>query len=207
MALEDIAFFRTLPNGVVLIPSDGVSTEKAVQLAANYNEGPVFIRTARPEVAVLFDNDEPFELGKCTFIFIEVKTVKQSANDQAVIIGASVTTHQAIKAADILAKESKQHFNLDIIVRVIDIFSLKPLDVEGLIKSIGECQGNLIVAEEHYAEGGVYDAVVGAAFSAIKKTEHLCVRKIPGSAKPEEQMDIHGLSSEHIVAAVKKVLL
>lgn len=65
MALEDFAFFRTLPKGVVLIPSDGVSAEKAVELAANYNDGPVFIRTSRPEVPILFPNDEPFELGKC----------------------------------------------------------------------------------------------------------------------------------------------
>jgi transketolase len=64
MALEDLAFFRTLPKGIVLIPSDGVSTEKAVELAANYNEGPSFIRTARPDVAVIFENNEPFELGK-----------------------------------------------------------------------------------------------------------------------------------------------
>ena len=66
MALEDFAFFRTLPKGVVLIPSDGVSAEKAVELAANYNDGPVFIRTSRPEVPILFPNDEPFELGKCS---------------------------------------------------------------------------------------------------------------------------------------------
>jgi len=65
MALEDLAFFRTLPKGIVLIPSDGVSTEKAVELAANYNDGPAFIRTSRPDTPILFKNDEPFELGKC----------------------------------------------------------------------------------------------------------------------------------------------
>jgi transketolase len=73
MALEDFAFFRTLPKGIVLIPSDGVSTEKAVELAANYNEGPSFIRTSRPDVPILYKNDEPFELGKCTFIAIQLK--------------------------------------------------------------------------------------------------------------------------------------
>lgn len=65
MALEDLAFFRTLPKGVVLIPSDGVSAEKAVELAANYNDGPVFIRTSRPDVPIIFNNDEPFAIGKC----------------------------------------------------------------------------------------------------------------------------------------------
>lgn len=73
MALEDLAFFRTLPNGILLIPSDAVSTEKAVELAANYNEGPAFIRTARPDVSLLFKNDETFQLGKSNFHFIKVR--------------------------------------------------------------------------------------------------------------------------------------
>jgi transketolase len=73
MALEDLAFFRTLPKGIVLIPSDGVSTERAVELAANYNDGPAFIRTSRPDTPILFKNDEPFELGKCKFYFIQQK--------------------------------------------------------------------------------------------------------------------------------------
>ena len=64
MALEDIAFFRNIPNGVVVVPSDGVSTEKAVELVANYNNGPAFIRTSRPDVSILYPNDEVFELGK-----------------------------------------------------------------------------------------------------------------------------------------------
>lgn len=69
MALEDLAFFRTIPKGIVLIPSDGVSTEKAVELVANYNDGPSFIRTGRPDVPVIYANDEPFELGKRMFLF------------------------------------------------------------------------------------------------------------------------------------------
>ena len=73
MALEDFAFFRTLPKGIVLVPSDGVSTEKAVELAANYNDGPSFIRTSRPDVPILYKNDESFELGKCKFQLIQPK--------------------------------------------------------------------------------------------------------------------------------------
>lgn len=73
MALEDLAFFRTLPRGVVLVPSDGVSAEKAVELAANYNDGPVFIRTSRPDVPILYANDEPFAIGKCMFCIIKAK--------------------------------------------------------------------------------------------------------------------------------------
>lgn len=74
MALEDFAFFRTLPNGIVLVPSDGVSAEKAVELAANYNDGPAFIRTSRPEVPILFSNDEPFALGKCNSFMIQLRS-------------------------------------------------------------------------------------------------------------------------------------
>ena len=73
MALEDFAFFRALPKGIVLVPSDGVSTEKAVELAANYNDGPSFIRTSRPDVPILYKNDESFELGKCKFQLIQPK--------------------------------------------------------------------------------------------------------------------------------------
>lgn len=74
MALEDFAFFRTIPKGIVLVPSDGVSAEKAVELAANYNEGPAFIRTSRPDVPILFANDEPFALGKCKCHFIQPRS-------------------------------------------------------------------------------------------------------------------------------------
>lgn len=81
-----MAFFRTLPNGIVLIPTDAVSTEKAVELAANYNNGPAFIRTARPDVPVLFNNDETFELGKS-------KVLRHSESDKVLVIAASVTTH------------------------------------------------------------------------------------------------------------------
>lgn len=86
MALEDLAFFRNIPKGVVLIPSDGVSAEKSVQLVGNYDDGPAFIRTARPDVNLIYPNDEVFELGKC-------KTVKSSAEDKLVIITYGVIVH------------------------------------------------------------------------------------------------------------------
>jgi len=114
-----------------LIPSDGVSAEKAVELAANYNNGPVFVRTARPDVSILFKNDEHFEIGKS-------KLIKSSANDRVIVIAAAVTTHEALKAWAKLNEEG-------IHIRVLDIFSLKPLDVETLRKNIEEVGGNVIV--------------------------------------------------------------
>ncbi len=79
MALEDLGFFRNIPKGVVLVPSDGVSTQKAVELVANYNDGPAFIRTSRPDVPVIYQNTETFELGKCKYKFNLGKVVKSSA--------------------------------------------------------------------------------------------------------------------------------
>lgn len=89
---------------------------------------------------------------------------------------------------------------------MLDIFSLKPLDVEGLKKNIEEAHGLVIVVEEHYPEGGVHDAVCGAVAASIKRVEHLCVRTIPGSAKPEQQLEIHGLDHTAIYNKVKEIL-
>jgi transketolase len=83
-------------------------------------------------------------------------------------------------------------------VRVIDIFSLKPLDNAGLIENIAQCSGKVVVAEEHYPEGGLYEAVCGAALGSIKMIRHLCVHRVPGSAKPQEQLEIHGLDNKAI---------
>lgn len=171
MALEDFAFFRTIPKGIVLVPCDGVSAEKAVELAANYNDGPVFIRTSRPEVPILFANDEPFELGKS-------KLIKSSADDKLIVITIAVTVHEALKA---WAKLKEEGIN----IRILDIFSLKPLDNEGLKTHIEAVGGNVLVVEEHYPEGGARDAVCSAVPGSLKRVEHLCVREVPGSATPD----------------------
>lgn len=91
-------------------------------------------------------------------------------------------------------------------MRVVDIFSLKPLDTEGLIANIDATHGKVLVAEEHYPEGGLYEAVCGAAFSHIKSIKHLCVHRVPGSAKPQEQLEIHGLDHGAIEGAVRGLL-
>jgi transketolase len=85
----------------------------------------------------------------------------------------------------------------------LDIFSLKPLDVDGLRKNIEEVGGTVIVVEEHYPEGGIYDAVCGAVPTSIKRIAHLCVRKVPGSAKPDEQLEMHGVNHTAIYNKVK----
>lgn len=93
--------------------------------------------------------------------------------------------HESLKAAQNLAADGTCLINSGIHVRIVDIFSLKPLDVEGLIANIDDCHGNVVVAEEHYPEGGLYEAVCGAALTHIKAIKHLCVHRVPGSAKPQ----------------------
>lgn len=106
MALEDIALFRNLPHGVVLVPSDGVSAEKSVEIVANYNDGPAFIRTSRPDLPVLYPNDQKFELGKSKIFVYLGKVLKSSAEDKAVLISYGVTTHECLKAYEALNTQS-----------------------------------------------------------------------------------------------------
>ncbi|KAH8020978.1 hypothetical protein HPB51_011034 [Rhipicephalus microplus] len=137
MALEDLAMFRAIPNSVVFYPSDAVSCERACELAANY-KGIVFIRTSRPNTAVIYPNDEHFEIGKS-------KVVLKSAEDKALLIGAGVTLYEALNAAETL---KKQHIH----VRVLDIFCLKPFDQKFIISNAKECGGRIVVVEDHYPE-------------------------------------------------------
>ena len=89
---------------------------------------------------------------------------------------------------------------------MIDIFSLKPLDEEGLKKNIEEVGGRVIVMEEHYPEGGIRDAVCGTLYASIKQLAHLCCRQVPGSAKPVEQLEMYGVSCSTVVDKVKEML-
>ena len=135
MGLEDIAMFRTIPGSTVFYPSDAVSCERAVELAAN-KKGICFIRTSRPNTAVLYDNNEPFAIGKG-------KVVKKSDKDQVLLIGAGITLYECLNAAGELAKAG-------INARVIDPFTVKPLDVELIVENGRACNGRIVVVEDHY---------------------------------------------------------
>ncbi|KXJ67814.1 hypothetical protein RP20_CCG010298 [Aedes albopictus] len=135
MGLEDIALFRTIPGSTVFYPSDAVSTERAVELAAN-TKGVCFIRTSRPNTAVLYENNEPFQVGKA-------KIVKQSANDTVLLIGAGVTLYEALNAATELEKSG-------VYARVLDPFTVKPIDKEAIVHNAAQCGGRIVVVEDHY---------------------------------------------------------
>nr|XP_056712135.1 transketolase-like protein 1 [Euleptes europaea] len=189
MALEDIAMFRTVPGCTVFYPSDAVSTEHAVCLAAN-TKGICFIRTSRPETAIIYSQDEKFAIGKA-------KVVRKSNSDKVTVIGAGVTLHEALAAADELAKEG-------IHIRVIDPFTIKPLDAETIISNAKATGGRIITVEDHYREGGIGEAVAAAVSGEPGLlVQSLAVSGVPRSGKPAELLDLFGISAKKIVAAVK----
>ena len=186
MALEDFAMFTAQPNFVALYPSDAVSTERLVAAAAAM-QGPAYIRTSRPKTPVIYDNNEKFPIGG-------LKVVRKSAKDTATVIGAGITLVEAIKAHDELKAKG-------ISIRVIDLYSVQPIDVASLIEA-GKETGRLITVEDHYISGGLGDAVARAVAPAGLTVTRLAVPEIPRSGKPEELVDKFGISARHIVNAV-----
>ena len=188
MALEDLAMMRAQPNMTVLYPCDGVSTERLVEKAA-YHRGPVYIRTSRPKTAVIYGPDETFEIGG-------LKVLRQSEGDVATVVGGGVTVFEALAAYDELKKTG-------ISIRVVDLYSVQPVDGVALVRCARETKGRIITVEDHYAGGGIGDAVAGAVAGAGFTVLRLAVREIPRSGGPDELLDRYGISARHIVAAVR----
>ncbi|CAF3346064.1 unnamed protein product [Rotaria socialis] len=192
MALEDFAFFRTVPNIVCFYPSDAVSAERAVELAANY-DGAVYIRTSRPNFQILYKNDEVFEIGKA-------KVVVESSNDVCTIVAGGVTLHEAIKASEKLKGLGKA-------VRIVDLFTVKPIDRDTILKAVNATQNRLLIVEDHYSEGGLGEAVMAALADQTNiKIAHLAVLEVARSGKPAELLSKYGIDAEHIANAVEKLL-
>ncbi|MGE0445313.1 MAG: transketolase, partial [Vicinamibacterales bacterium] len=187
MALEDLAMMRAEPNMTVLYPCDAVSAERLIEQMA-YAPGPAYMRTSRPKTPVIYGPDETFELGG-------LKILRQSADDVATVIGAGVTVFEALKAHDELKKEG-------IAIRVVDLYSLQPIDAASLVRCARETKGRLITVEDHYPAGGIGDAVAAAVAGDGFTVTRLAVREIPRSGTPEELVDRFGISARHIVAAV-----
>ena len=191
MGLEDLAMTCAEPNYTVFYPSDGTSAWRAIEAAAAI-QGPVYVRTSRPKTPVLYDAAEEFETGKC-------KIVRQSKNDRVTIVAAGVTLYEALSAYETLANDGIQ-------VRVIDLYSVQPIDKEALIASAKASGGLVVTVEDHYAHGGIGDAVLGALAEEGAKVYKLAVRGIARSGQPEELLDMYGISARHIVAKVKSIL-
>ena len=187
MALEDLAMMRAQPNVAVLYPCDGVSTERLVERAA-YHAGPVYMRTSRPKTPVIYGPDEQFQVGG-------LKVLRQGASDVATVVGGGVTVFEALKAYDELQKQGVN-------IRVIDLYSLQPIDAAALVRCARETKGRVITVEDHYAGGGIGDAVASAIASEGFTVRRLAVREIPRSGTPDQLLDRYGISASHIVAAV-----
>lgn len=190
MALEDLAMMRSVPNAAVLYPSDAVSCEKLVAAMARH-PGVAFIRTTRSATPVLYPNEETFAVGGS-------KVLKKSNKDQATIVAAGVTLFEALKAYDLLQKEN-------INVRVIDLYSVKPVDQKTLLQAAKETH-HIITVEDHYPEGGLGDAVLSALAEAECKIYKLAVNQIARSGKPEELMKLCGIDAGAVVQKVREVV-
>jgi transketolase len=188
MALEDLAMMRAVPGCAVLYPCDGVSTERLVVEMARH-QGPAYMRTSRPKTPVIYEAGERFPIGGS-------KVVRQSASDEAVIVGAGVTVFEALKAYEQLKADG-------INVTVIDLYSVQPVDGRTLVEAGRAAGGTIITVEDHYAAGGLGDAVSEAVAAAGLVVHRLAVREIPRSGQPDELLDRYGISARHIVGAVQ----
>ena len=198
MALEDIAMLRAVNGSTVLYPCDANQTLRLVTAMAD-NPGISYLRTTREKTPVIYGPDERFEIGGS-------KVVRQSDDDQVTIIAAGVTLHEAIKAADELAGDGLR-------ARVVDLYSVKPVDYEGVNAAVRATGGRMIVVEDHWPEGGIGSAVLEAfAHHTPRDGEveyrlcHLAPTEIPGPATPAEQLDFAGINAKHIVAAAKALV-
>ena len=188
MALEDLAMVRGVPNCTVFYPSDAMSAERLVALAAD-TPGLVYVRTTRPKTPVIYDTNETFAVGGS-------KTLRQSEKDVATIVAAGVTLSEALKAHDELASAG-------IAIRVIDLYCVQPIDREALVAAGRATNGRILTVEDHYAHGGIGDAVSEAVWDQGFRVQRLAVREIPRSGPPEVLLDKYGISAKAIVAAVR----
>ena len=194
MGLEDLAMMRAVHGSTVLYPCDGNQTARLVAQMAD-RRGITYMRTTREKTPVLYGPSEEFPIGWC-------KVVRGSEKDRVTIVAAGITLHEAVKAYDVLASQ-------DIVVRVIDLYTVKPIDADALADAAKVTGGRFVVVEDHWAEGGIGDAVLAAlAEKGVREIRyrHLAVRKMPGSGKPAELLDDAGISTVHIVRAVKALL-
>lgn len=189
MGLEDIAMMRTLPESVVLYPSDAVSTYRLVEQMANYNDGISYLRTTRSETKVIYPKNEKFEIGGC-------KVLHQSNNDVCCVIGAGITLLEALKAYEELKKE-------EILISVIDLYSIKPIDTETIFEVAKKSKSKIITVEDHYLQGGLGEAVSFELKNSGVEIQCLAVNKLPHSGKPEELARFENIDANAIINHVK----
>mgnify|MGYP001241941293 CR=1 FL=1 len=190
MGLEDLAMCRSVLNSVVLYPCDAVAADRLVEEAARH-VGIVYLRTTRGTTPVIYSSEEQFPIGGC-------KVLRSSPDDRLTLVAAGVTVHESLAAYESLR-------NQNIPVRVIDLYSVKPVDQMTLCDA-GMVTGRIMTVEDHFAEGGIADAVRTAVAVTGVPVYSLAVRKKPRSGKPAELLDFERISRGAIVQAVHDLL-
>jgi transketolase len=193
MALEDLAMMRAVQGSTILYPSDATSTASLVQEMAE-RTGIVYMRTTRGSYPVLYPPDEAFPVGGA-------KVVRSGPDDQVTLIGAGVTLHNCLEAADELSGDG-------IRARVVDLYSVKPIDTQTLLEAAAATGDRLVVAEDHHPEGGLGSAVLDAFNEAGHPVQisHLAVRSLPGSGTPAELLEAAGIAAGQIAQAARKLV-
>jgi transketolase len=191
MALEDLASMRAIHGSTVLYPCDPNQTAQLTKLMAE-TQGIVYMRTTRGAYPTIYSPSDTFKVGGS-------KVLRQTAKDRVTLIGAGVTLHACLAAADSLAQKK-------ISARVIDLYSVKPVDMKTLKEAARVTKGRFVIVEDHYPEGGLGAAVMEAMSEAPPQVAHLAVRALPGSGKPEELMNAAGITAKHVVVAAAKLL-
>jgi transketolase len=193
MALEDLAALRAIHGSTVLYPADATATAALVAAAAE-TPGLVYLRTTRGAYPVLYPPGEAFTMGGS-------KVLRSSQDDQVTLIGAGVTVHHCLAAADQLAADG-------ITARVVDLYSVKPVDTAALARAAERSSARLVVVEDHYPQGGLGAAVLEALADQPRppRVAHLAVRGLPGSGTPDEVMDAAGITAPHIAAAARRLV-
>lgn len=192
MGLEDISIMRSLPNSVVLYPSDGVSAYALCKTMAEYNGGISYIRTTRAQLPILYSGNEKFSIGGC-------KILRQSQQDVACVVAAGITLHEALHAYAILKSEQ-------IAIAVIDAYSIKPLDAKTIANVAANAGHRLITVEDHYQAGGLGEAIASELYNEHFQHTLLCVKILPKSGSPSALLHAAGIDAQAIVQAVRKLL-
>jgi transketolase len=193
MGLEDLAAFRAVHGSVVLYPCDANQTARLVAAMADV-DGIAYLRTLRPATPVLYEPDEEFEIGGS-------RVLRSSDEDEVALVGAGITVHEALRAADLLAADG-------VAARVIDLYSIKPLDLATLAAAAEATRGRIVTVEDHWPEGGLGDAVASALADREDppRVVKLAVRGMPGSGKPAELLAQAGIDAESIAAVARALV-
>lgn len=194
MALEDLAMMRAVYGSTVIYPSDANQTAQLVAQMANH-PGIVYMRTTREKTAVIYSPDQEFSIGRN-------HVIHQSDKDQVTVVAAGITLHETLKAYEQLKGDG-------ITVRVIDAYSVKPMDEEVLLAAAQEAGNKLVVVEDHWPEGGLGDAVLDVFTGRdgpLPEVVKLAVESMPGSGTPDQLLEAAGISADYIVAAVKALV-